>query len=125
MTYAGFEAMTSFDATATVSNDPAPESKADVAINPTGGRVQQLATRRAPELSSPGLAFWLGDCQQAQSVDLGEGCIRRTGLVSDDGTLMQVNRLSEPASLAEVDVLQVQQGARLVNVQQPRFRFSM
>lgn len=125
MTYAGFEIVTSFDATAVVSDDPAPESKADVAINPTGGRAEQLATRRAPELSSPGLAFWLGDCQEAQSVDLGDGSIRRTGLVSDDGRLLQVNRLSEPVSLAGVDGLQVQQGARLVNVQQPRFRFSM
>jgi hypothetical protein len=117
--------MTSFDATAVVSDDSAPESKADVVINPTGGRAERLATRRVPELSSPGLAFWLGDCHEAQSVDLGDGSIRRTGLVSDDGTLLQVNRLSEPVSLAGVDGLQVQQGARLVNVQQSRFRFSM
>lgn len=125
MTYAGHEAMTSFDAMAAVSDDPAPEGKADVAINPTGGRAARLPTRRAPELSSPGLAFWLGECHQVLSLDLGDGCIRRTGLVSDDGRLLQVNRLSEPVSLAGSDVLQVQQGVRLVNVQQPRFRFSM
>lgn len=124
MTHAGFEMITSFDATAAVSDDPAQENKADVAINPAGGRSERLPTRRAPELSSPGLAYWLGDCQQAQSIDLGEGLIRRAGLVNDDGVLIQVNRLSEPVSLAGVDVLQVQQGARLVNVQQPRFRFS-
>lgn len=124
MTYAGFEMVTSFDATAAVSDDPAPENKADVAINPTGGRSEQLTTRRAPELSSPGLTFWLGVCQDAQSLHLGKGSIRRAGLVNHDGVLIQVNRLAEPVSLAGIDVLQVQQGARLVNVQQPRFRFS-
>jgi len=124
MTYAYFKVITSFDATAAVSADPAPENKADVAINPTGGRAELLTTRRAPELSSPGLAFWLGECQQAQSIDLGDSSIRRTGLFNDDGALLQVNRLSEPVSLAGVDVLQVQWGTRLVNVQQPRFRFS-
>jgi hypothetical protein len=61
MTYAGFDMMTQFDATIAVSDDPSPASKSDTVLNPAGGSVAVLATRLAPELSKPGLKFWIGE----------------------------------------------------------------
>ena len=52
------------------------------------------------------------------------GFVRRVGLRAPDGTLLYVHRLVEPVRLEDVHVLEVQQGIRLVNKQQPRFRFA-
>jgi hypothetical protein len=125
MTHAGFEMATAaFELGAVVSDDAAPEAKDDVAVNPTSGRVATLHTERSDDLSRPGLTFWLGEIHRSSDVPPGMSKVRRAGLVAADGTLVQLHRLVEPVDLSGVDVLQVQMGARLVNAQQPRFRFT-
>lgn len=121
MTYAGFELMTRHTADALVTDDPSGEDRTQTVINPAGGSVAHLSTRRAPELSELGLAFWLGE-QPASDLRARIAVVRRVGL-EHDGTLAQVDRLDDPLSLDGIDVLQVQQGLRLVNRQLPRFRF--
>jgi hypothetical protein len=86
MTHAGFDLATSYDAEAVVSDDATPVSKADTAINPSGGAVSRLATRRAPDLSEPGLKFWLGE-QPAVDVRSTLATIYRVGL-EHDGNLL-------------------------------------
>lgn len=124
MTYGGFELMTSFETTVMLSDDPAPADNADQMINPTGGASAAMPTNRSSALSKPGVTFWLGelDLRAAQAVP--SGPVRRVGLTTDEGALLQVQRLTEPVALPGIDVLQVQLGARLINAQQPRFRFS-
>jgi len=125
MTYDGFELMTSFETTAMISDDPASADKSDESINPTGGSSAGLPTNRSSALSKPGLTFWLGEMDlRATPLVPTTGFVRRVGLTTDDGVLLQVQRLTEPVDLTGVDVLHVQLGARLVNSQQPRFRFS-
>jgi hypothetical protein len=121
LTYAGFDLATQFSADVVVSADDAPVSREDAMINPTGGAVWRLSTRKAPELSSQGLKFWLGE-GDAKQVVADVSPIRRIGLTGDQG-LMLVDRLDEPLSLDGVDVFQGQVGVRLVNRQQRRFRF--
>ncbi|MGD0894581.1 MAG: hypothetical protein ABSA08_00960 [Acidimicrobiales bacterium] len=121
MSTAAFDLATSWNAECVVSDDPAPTSKTDLAINPSGGAVGRLATTPAPDLSEPDLKFWFGE---QPTVDLRSTltAIHRVGLESA-GNLIQVCRLDDPLSLDGIDDLQVQQGVRLVNPQLPRFRF--
>lgn len=124
MTYVGFELMTSFETTVMLSDDPAAVDKADEVINPTGGASAVMPTHRSSALSKPGVTFWLGELDLRATHGVPRGPARRVGLTTDDGVLLQVQRLTEPVALPGIDVLQVQLGARLVNSQQPRFRFS-
>ena len=121
LTFAGFALATGFDTEAVVSDDPAPSSDSDTVINPSGGSACRLPTRQAPELSRPGLRFWLAE-QVGDQLRVAGPLVRRAGL-EHEGALLQVDRLDDPLSLEGVDVLQVQLGLRLVNRQTPRFSF--
>lgn len=123
ITHAGFELMTAYEATATFSDDSSPAEKADVSINPRGGQAVTMKTHRSTQLSKPGLTFWMAERDLAPRDALRQVLVRRVGLKNDDGRLIQVERMKESVDLDGVDTLQLQQGARLVNVQQPRFRF--
>ena len=118
---AAFELGTSYDAEAVVSDDRAPVSNADVVINPSGGLLSRLTTNPAPDLSKPGIKYWLGE-QPATDLRSTLTTISRVGL-QHAGALIQVDRLDDPLSLEGIDVLQVQQGVRLVNLRLPRYRF--
>lgn len=122
ITYVGFDLMTRFMAQVVISDDDSPAHRNDTVVNPSGGAKVELPTRAAPELSLPGLKFWLGE-EQVQDVLPSLSSIRRTALSNSGGT-MTVDRLDESLKLNGVDVLQVQLGLRLVNLQLPRFRFN-
>lgn len=121
MTYQGFELMVNHDGDLALADDAAEATKDDTIINPSGGPVLQLPTRRAPELDQPGLLFWLGEIDIRGNPTVAH--IRRVGLLHD-GTLAAIDRLDEPLAVEDVDILEVQFGYRLVNTQLPRSRFS-
>ena len=52
---AAFDLATRYGAESVVSNDPAPASETDSAINPSGGVVARLATTLASDLGEPGV----------------------------------------------------------------------
>ena len=122
MTYAGFDLATGFGAEVVISDDVAPEGREDRTINPSGGSIASLTTRPAPELNRPGLKFWLGQAPVA-NVTATVPVVRRLGLVTD-GNLLTVDRLDEPLSLSSVHSFEAQLGLRLINLEQPRFRFN-
>jgi len=121
MTTSWFELRTNFEAETVISDDSAPVLQADQLINPSGGALSRLATRRAPELGHPGVIFWLGE-QAVTDLRSTLSVVRRVGL-QKDGALIQADRLDDPFSLDGIGVLQIQQGLRLVNQKVPRFRF--
>lgn len=121
MTYAGFENMTGFDAVIEVTDDNSAVSESDTSVNPAGRPTVPLTTRRAPDLSTPGITFWFAEADRQQLRQLNH--IRRVGLSRPDWGLLQIERLKEDLDLGSIDVLQVQLGARLVNRQQPRARY--
>ncbi len=122
ITYVGFDHMTSFDTNILVSEDDAPASKEDTAVNPKGGAKAVFSTRKAPELSIPGLKFWLGE-EHAGNINTWP--IRRVALaVANNVNPLTIDRLDEPLNNDGIDILQAQIGLRLVNLQQPRFRFN-
>lgn len=126
ITYAGFDAMTHCAAQVLISGDDAPAHQDDTEINPMGGAQAGLTTRPAPELNVPGLKFWLGE-EQVQDILPVASSVRRVALAIADAAppcLMTVNRMDEPVSLQGVEIIQAQLGVRLVNLQQPRFRFN-
>lgn len=121
MTYQGFELMLNFDADIAISTDPSPEGKDDGVINPSGGMAVTIPAQQRPDLGQQGLRFWLAEAIVDTSVT-SAAPIRRVGLLKDR-QLVAVDRLDDPLSLEEVDVLQVQFGFRLVNRMMPRLRF--
>ncbi len=121
MTYAGFDMMTQFDPTITVSDDVSPFSKSDTTLNPAGGGVVALTTRRAPELSKPGLKFWLGDVSAGDLIRT-VSPVRRVGLLND-GHLLIIGAFEDALDPAGVSRFEVAIGMRLVNRDQPRFRY--
>ena len=122
MTYVGFDKATGFSADVAISDDFAGADNNDTSVNPSGGALAVLPTRFAPELSVPGLKFWLGE-DEASNIGASVSTIRRLGLITG-GTLVFIDRLDEPLALDSVHLFQAQLGLRLVNRQQPRFRFN-
>ena len=121
MTYAGFDSMTSHDAGVVLSDDSAPASKSDFSINPSGGKAVELNEADASDISRPGLKYWMGERRSEEWSS--EMLVRRVGITAPDGRLLVVERLDEPVRSEGTAVLQVAIGMRLVNVQQPRYRF--
>ena len=115
---AAFDLATRYGAESVVSNDPAPASETDSAINPSGGVVARLATTLASDLGEPGVNLWFGE-QSAGDLRSLLTAIHRVGL-EHDKALIQVDSLDDPLSLDGIDVLQLQQGVRHVNPQLPK-----
>ena len=112
--------MTDFEAVVVVTTDDAPLDKGDQSVNPSGQPSVALPSRRAPELSKPGVTFWLGELETSR---VGLDRVRRLGLTVPGQGLVQVERLEGDLGLDGIDILQAQLGVRLVNRQQPRARY--
>jgi hypothetical protein len=121
LTYAGFERATGFDATIEISEDDSPLSKDDISVNPAGAPMVQLSTRAAPELSRPGLKFWVGE-EEVLKLCPSVSHVRRLALVTD-GDVVQIDRLDDNVPLAGIEIFQAQLGQRLDNRDQPRLGY--
>jgi hypothetical protein len=126
MTYAGFDIgfdmMTQFDATIAVSDDPSPASKSDTVLNPASGSAAVLTTRLAPELSKPGLKFWIGEVSAGDLVK-SVSPVCRLGLLVRDHLLVVDAFEGDSLDPAGVTRFEATIGLRLVNRDQPRFRY--
>jgi len=122
MTYVGFDMATQFKATIAVSDDPSPLSEGDTVLSPAGRSVSALATRLAPELSKPGLKFWIGDIS-ARDLLQTVSPVRRLGLLEQDHLLVVDAFEDDGLDPTGVTRIEAAIGLRLVNRDQPRFRY--
>lgn len=124
ITYGGFDAIMqqwiNANSAIAISDDDAPLNLDDTLINPHGGITAHFAAAHDPTLDRLGNKYWLGEAPFGNLKGL--QCIRRLGLLNNSN-LALAERLDDPVGLSGVDVLQVQLGVRLVNVNIPRATF--
>jgi hypothetical protein len=96
--------------------NPAHETPADAGFDP----AIALTTRHAPELSSPGRQFCLGE---TSSADLqGLTYIMRLGVTVED-KLFSYHVMEAELTHERIDKLQAQMGLYMVNARQPKYLF--
>ncbi len=97
--------------------DPAHETPADAGFDPGVA----LTTRHAPELSSPGRQFWLGETSSADLQGLAE--VARFAVTVED-KLFSYHKMEAELTHERIDKLQAQMGSYMVNAQQPKYLFT-
>lgn len=99
-----------------LSDDPAPFDADDVVLNPAGGIVVPLATRRAPEYDQPFVRNWLGSTDVRALAELSR--IARVGMLRD-GAVVSTQIRDNKLTVGGFDVLEVRYAHRVEN-QGPR-----
>jgi hypothetical protein len=99
------------------TDDETPMDVTHEVVNPTGGRVVPLTTRRAPELEQRFLKVFHGSAPAADLASL--RTVRRLAAVID-GTPVFANQLEGTLVIADVDRFEAQLGMRLRNMSSPR-----
>jgi hypothetical protein len=99
-----------------LSDDPAPFDPDNLVLNPAGGSVVDLATRRAPEYDQPFVRNWLGSTDVKALAELSR--IARVGMLHD-GTVVSAQIRDTRLTVGGFDVLEVRFAHRVEN-QGPR-----
>jgi hypothetical protein len=97
--------------------DPAHETPADAGFDP----AVALITRHAPELSTPGRQFWLGETSSADLRGLAE--VARFAVTVGD-KLFSYHEMEAQLTHERIDKLEAQMGLYMVNPQQPKYLFT-
>lgn len=91
-------------------------------MNPGGGVVKQLPTRRFPEFDQPFLSAVIGEADVADLANL--ACVSRIVGVSGDGTPVTAGQLEASLTLGGFDRFAAVMGIRGLNVRLPRTSYA-
>lgn len=105
-----------------VTDDETPVGPDTATINPGGGRVVSLATRAAPELDQPFVAYFVGRSPVSRLAELTH--IGRVVTTGDKAVPLTAGVLQGRLTLDFLDRFEAQMGLRLRNTQQPRVLYS-